>query len=188
MSQSPTPPLSYRTPPPPAARRRGWRKVVGWSLFVVVALVLFMLLSRQRTPYARISFTNFVDHLQAGRVTWVTVESDVATGQFGAPQPVTGGRRVMYFQTQLPHSAAHDWAFAEWLIENRNGANVNFKGTDSLVINILLPLIPWLLIFAFIWFIVFRAMRKAQENRGNQVVITGPGRWVPDQPQPAGEA
>lgn len=188
MSQLPAQPLSYHAPPPaPSAKRRGWGKWVGWTLFVVVALLLFMLLSKQGSAYTRIPFSEFAEHLQAGRVSWVTINIDEATGQFKSPQTVAGRQRL-HFLTELPDSAADDWAFAEWLLNNSAGAEIRFQSSHSLLINLLLPLIPWLLIFAFIWFIVFRAMRKAQEARQNQVVITGPGRWVPDEPQKPGAA
>jgi preprotein translocase subunit YajC len=32
----------------------------------------------------------------------------------------------------------------------------------NLLVNVLLPLVPWFLIFAFIWFFVFRQLRRAQ--------------------------
>lgn len=188
MSLPPAQPLSYPSPPLTSPKRSGRGKWIGWTLFVVVALVLFMLLSKQDTRYARISFTDFTNHLQAGRVAWVSINVDEATGQFTSPQWVRGGRQHLYFQAQLPHSASHDWAFTEWLTKNSNGADVRFQSSNSLIINILLPLIPWLLIFAFVWFLVLRALRKAQETRAPQLVITGPGRWVPDEPQKPGDA
>ena len=188
MSQLPAQPLSYHAPPPaPPATRRGWGKWLAWTLFVVVALLLFMLLSKQDSAYTKIPFSEFAEHLQKGRVSWVIIEAQEATGQFNSPQTVAGRQRL-HFLTELPDSAVHDWAFAEWLMKNSGGAEIRYRSTHSLFINILLPLIPWLLIFAFVWFVVFRALRKAQEARQNQVVITGPGRWVPDEPQKPGAA
>jgi ATP-dependent Zn protease len=82
-----------------------------------------------------------------------------------------------------------NWDFVRWLLENSRGtATVEIRNANNVLVNILLPLIPWLLIFGFIWFFVFRQLRKTSCIKTAQAVATGPGRWVPDEPGKAGQA
>jgi ATP-dependent Zn protease len=167
-------------PPGAPERPKKWRGAFGWVLFIGLGVVLFMLLSKQETAVGRVSLSDFVDHLHNGRVTVVTLEGDEITGRFSSPQQSTGGKSTLWFRTALPQGVTGDWAFTQWLLENRKGADVHVRAQNSLVMNILLPLIPWLLIFGFIWFFVFRPLRKSAATKPAQVLITGPGRWVPD--------
>jgi ATP-dependent Zn protease len=182
-----TKPLSYQSPAPAPERPKKWRGAFGWVLFIGLAVMLFMLLSKQETAVGRVSLSDFVDHLRNGRVSVVTLEGDEVTGRFTSPQPATGEKTTLWFRTSLPKGVTGDWAFIQWLLEHRRGADVYVRGQNSLVTNILLPLIPWLLIFGFIWFFVFRPLRKSTSIKPTQVLITWPGRWVPDEPQKTGE-
>ena len=188
MTQPPQPPLSYYGPPPappippPKSFRRGF---LGWVLFLGVCVLLFLLLS-QRSPTPRgspIALSEFTSRLESNQVHAVTVSTDELRGEFLSAQSLPDGRTVLYFRTPLPPGTADSWPFLEWLLSHRGGAVVSVEPQpNSLVANILLPLIPWLLIFGFIWFFVFRQLRNAARNQ--TVTITGPGRWVPDPPGP----
>src|SRR5436853_7182689 len=48
-----------------------------------------------------------------------------------------------------------------WLSLQSNIASLRAEDNANLVVNILVPLIPWLLILAFIWFFVFRQLRNS---------------------------
>jgi hypothetical protein len=64
------------------------------------------------------------------------------------------------FATELPAGTSGNWGFTQWLLENGQGAKITVNNQSNLIVNILLPLIPWLLIFFFIWFFVFRTLRR----------------------------
>ena len=58
-------------------------------------------------------------------------------------------------------------------------------GSNNLLLNILVPLIPWLLIFFFIWFFVFRVLRRAQTTPAEPmrvIVVNPPGGQAPASP------
>jgi len=192
MTVPPQPPLPYytpATPPPEQPRKSSRRGVVAWVLFIGLCVLLFMLLS-QRAPAQRgqlVPLSEFTTRLTSGQVRRLSVGSDEIRGEFNSAQSLPGGQSAVEFRTPLPPGAADSWPFIEWLLANRGGAVVSVESqSQSLVANILLPVIPWLLIFGFIWFFVFRQLRHA--GRSQQVVITGPGRWVPDPPAQAGPA
>jgi cell division protease FtsH len=46
-------------------------------------------------------------------------------------------------------------------MKQRGATKVEAKNQSNLLMNILLPLVPWLLIFGFIWFFVFRQLRNS---------------------------
>jgi ATP-dependent Zn protease len=55
-------------------------------------------------------------------------------------------------------------------------AEVRVENNPNLFVNLVLPLVPWLLIFLFIWFFVFRQLRKAspQPTKPMPVYIINP--------------
>lgn len=181
------PPLHYNAPPMAAPRPHlPLRRLLTWALFIGLAVFLFLLLS-QRTPAAiepaageQIALSDFVSRLEANQVRTIAIGRSEVRGEFSSPQTLPDGRSLLRFRTPLPEGMGESWAFVEWVLATRGSAVVSVAETpNSVLMNILLPLIPWLLIFSFIWFMVFRQLRKAGKN---QVVITGPGRWVPDPP------
>jgi ATP-dependent Zn protease len=189
MGQFPPQPLNYMGSPPVAPQLRQpsfARRSFGWILFIGLAIMMFMLLSTKGgTAYPAIPLNEFADQLKRQQVVSVTVEGDEITGALRTPLNLPNGTRVMQFRTALPPGATGDWKFMQWLLETGQGSTrIDVRGANNYVVNILLPLIPWLLIFGFIWFFVFRNLRKTQQ--ATRFVISGPGRWVPDEPGKAG--
>lgn len=72
------------------------------------------------------------------------------------------GSSSVTFSVTLPQGVTESWAFVQWVLDNRRDAQVTVDNNSSLLVNILVPLIPWLLIFGFIWFFVFRVLRRVQ--------------------------
>ena len=185
MGQFPQQPLHYAgpgLPPVPSGpkQRRGW---IIWLICIVAAVVVFLLLSKQAPDrHQRIPLSEFLDQLQLGRVARVVITRDEVVGEFKAAQVVSGGKTVLYFRTQLPESA--DWNAVAWIVEHRNAATVDVQNDESYVVNILLPWIPWLIIFGLVYLVVVRPLRR---RHSTQIIITGLGRWVPDDPGKAAQ-
>ena len=141
------------------------RKLIGWVLFIGLAIMLFLLLNKAPSPYASIPIDEFTMLLKADRVRSVTVETDRLIGEFSHPQ-TTGnqGERVQRFQVQLPAGTTQSWLFMQWLLDNRQNATVRVENHPNWLLQVIIPLIPWLLIFGFIWFFVFRKLRGAQST------------------------
>lgn len=174
MSQAPVP------PPVPhygiAPRRKGLKAgVFGWFIFIAIALVLFMLLQNGSSHGTSIPLSDFQSLLRTDKVSELTVEGSRITGIFSMPQNIRG-KSVLRFQTEIPKEAV-SWQFTQWLLEQRGDAIVNVNNNSNLLLDILVPLIPWLLIFGFIWFFVFRQLR-----RGAQVPFAGYSQQPPPPP------
>jgi ATP-dependent Zn protease len=157
--------------------------------------MLFMLLST-RGPESRgrlIPLSGFTDLFEAGQVATLTVERDELYGEFhtapASRRPDTGAdaraaESARRFRVALPNGMGENWGFLQWLLDHRHEATLTARNdANNYVLNILLPVIPWLLIFGFIWFFVFRQLRKTSAQQQSVIVAPGPGRWVPDSPE-----
>ena len=189
MGQLPQQHLNYAAPNPAPGIRFG-RGLFGWLLFIGLAVMLFMVLDSGKGSLATLPLGVFVQRLEAKQVTSIVIDGDKIIGT------ITGGQR---FRTPLPPGMSGDWSFVQWLIEKSQGtAVVEVHNPNNVWINILLPLVPWLLIFLFIWFFVFRQVRKASCAQPSAAAAAaavptvatpaGPGRWVPDGAGKAGQA
>jgi cell division protease FtsH len=145
----------------PSGGMRFSRGVFGWVLFVVLAIMLFMLLSQGRKNEQKVSISDFQTWLQAGKVKTVTIETDELHGEFTTEMPGTDGKPYRYFRTETPTGASNEWLFTQWLLEHRGAAGVDVVNGNNVLINLIVPLVPWLLIFGFIWFFVFRQLRNS---------------------------
>ena len=183
MGQLPQQPLSYRVPTPalPVVPPRRTRKLFAWILFIGLCVMLFMLLSKQGGTFKMLPLGEFVEKLENKQIVSVAIEVDeliVKTSD--------GGN----YKTALPPGLASNWDFVRWLLDKSQGnASVEVRNANNLVVNILLPLVPWLLIFLFIWFFVFRQLRQTAKAQPSQAApFLGPGRWVPDEPGKTGQS
>ena len=154
--QPPIPP--YQPTPNPR------RKLFGWALFIALAVMLFLLLNKSGAPYPSVAISDVFEQLKDGHVSYVTIDGDRLLGEFRTPLPVGDqGERVLKFQSALPQGSGSDFSTVRYLTENAQGAKVYVGNNPNLLVNILVPLIPWLLIFGFIWFFVFRQLRSVRK-------------------------
>jgi cell division protease FtsH len=139
------------------------RGLFGWILFVGLAFMVFMLLNRGQDTAEEVYLSDFLRLLEADKVRTLTIVGDEIRGEFTEPQTP---QNIMNFVTAVPAGTAADWQFTQYINERRQNAEVRVENRQNLLINILLPLIPWILIFAFIWFFIFRQLRNAGGGAG----------------------
>jgi cell division protease FtsH len=138
------------------------RGIFGWVLFIGLAIMLITLLQYKTKPSAPVSLTEFQTKLLEGKVQTVTIEGDDLNGQFVSPQTLPGQQSpVTNFHTSVPTGSSSTWAYSQWMLDHAHGADVKVENNQNLLINLLVPLIPWILIFGFIWFFVFRQLRNS---------------------------
>ena len=87
-----------------------------------------------------------------------------------------GPKEVLHYKTTFPQSYIPQQGFTE-ILKAAEGKNVKIEAENggSLLMNIIVPLIPWLLIFGFIWFFVFRQLRNSA-GAGGMLGNFGKGR------------
>jgi len=172
------PPLHYRVPEP--ARRSGWWTAAKWVLGLgafFVVLLLFFLVEKVPAPVGqeRFPLSDFRRELLDQNVATVVVGTGELHGTFRRGIVGPSGRAATAFGVDLPASLTENWEFTNWVLENGNGAQVSMRTNDNLLANILVPLIPWMLVFGIIWFFVFRQMRAQHRKQEEpiRVVVVG---------------
>jgi len=143
------------------------RGIFGWFLFGALCVVLFYLLSNRGGSYTQISLGQFWTQLGQGNVKTITIEGDQIKGEFRSDVqiPNVGSGSIRRFRAELTPNAGSG-PFLVDLLNNRNGADIVAENTQNIFLSIFVPLIPWLLIFGFIWFVVFRQLRNSAAGGG----------------------
>jgi cell division protease FtsH len=148
-----------RTVNPNGPGLRFGRGLFGWVLAVGVVIMLITLM-QMKGKAPTISLSELTNQLKENNVQSVMIDGDEVEGKLIAPK-VIGTDKVTDFRTPIGPNATSNWDFTAWLLANRGEAEVKVDNNQNLLINMLLPLIPWVLIFGFIWFFVFRQLRNS---------------------------
>lgn len=157
-----------RPGPPATSGMRFSRGVFGWVLCIGLVIMLLSLLRLNNKTYTPVSLSEFQVKLFDDKVQSVTVDGDDLSGQFMQPQAVVGVTTgpVTNFRTSVPTGTSQSFSFTQWLLANRHNAEVKVENNPNLIINILLPIVPWILFIALIYFFVFRQLRNSAGSGG----------------------
>src|ERR1700683_2513074 len=137
-----------RTPPNGGGMRVG-RGLFGWVLFIGLAIVLFMLLQSTRPNNTKIPFTDFETYLTDGKVKSFTIDGDDVTGELKPAYnlPGSGGSSTLFSPSYPAGTFSAGSGYLAHLMTERGDAQGTAQNQSNLLINILVPLVPWLLIF-----------------------------------------
>jgi ATP-dependent Zn protease len=174
-----TPPFaSYAYPQtqnvPPRGSKLG-RGLFGWVLFIGLAVMLFVVLNNRSTAHNDISITEFRKAVMDGNIAEVSVQDDYIQGRFIKPmQTQRSATGIAQFRVDIPKGVGTDWRFLDWMMEH--GITLRANNNSNLHSSVLIPLIPWLLIFCFIYIFIFRQLRKSspQGQQPIPVIIVNP--------------
>src|SRR5207248_318358 len=148
--------IPFATPAPP--RRSFGKGLFGWVLFVGLAIMLFVLLRREAGPAYELSLSDFTTELTNHNLKTIHIEGDEISGQFIRSPTYANG--ITQYRASVPTGIAGQWSFIQWVLDNRGIAKVTVNNDNNLILQFVMPLIPWLLIFGFVWFFIFRQLRK----------------------------
>jgi cell division protease FtsH len=135
------------------------RGLFGWVLFIGLAIMLWILFQKG-TSKPVIAYSDFMVQLDQGHVKEMKLSDGEVAGTFTSPQHI-GTVTTTEFRTKVAAKGSSTWDAQQFLTKNRHGAQVSYEGDNSLLIDLVVPLIPWILIFGFIWFFVFRQLRNS---------------------------
>src|SRR6478609_1040303 len=139
--------------------------LVGWLLFIGLAVLLVMLVSGGNKQRQEIPIGDFFRYLKEDKIAEVLVEGDDISGKFVQKMPVltSGGASVetVEFRTQVTVGFMAQQGLQKILDTPTRSTKIRAENPNNFWVSIILPLIPWLLIFGFIWFFVFRQLRGA---------------------------
>jgi len=141
------------------------RGLFGWFLFGAMCLVLFLLLNSRGSNFRTLNLSDVWRQLEAANVRMIAIEGDVLKGEFLSEVPFPNMGRVRYFRCELPPNASSGPLLLE-LLNKRNGADIVAENTQNLFVSIIVPLIPWALMIAFVWFFFLRQLRNSASGAG----------------------
>jgi cell division protease FtsH len=167
--------MSEQRPPERPIRKNGrnlpngpmrvGRGLFGWVLILGLLILVFMFLQNTRKNYQNISISDFETKLNQDAVKSATIDGDNITGEFREKQILSVGSStapVTDFSVTYPSGTFSGGSgYLGKIMDMRRNAEINAENNSNLLLNILVPLIPWLLIFGFIWFFVFRQLRNS---------------------------
>ncbi|HEY1683638.1 MAG TPA: ATP-dependent zinc metalloprotease FtsH [Tepidisphaeraceae bacterium] len=141
------------------------RGLFGWFLFIVVVVMLVMLLKSYNSKQSNeISLSEFVHDIQQDKVATATIEGSEATGELKQAMP---GQTSEFknFHVKLESDATVSPEMEQYLLSvaERSHSSVVLKVEDSQnqIVNLILPVLPWVVLFVIIWFLVFRQLRNS---------------------------
>jgi cell division protease FtsH len=156
----PTPPPTDPKKPPGGPNMRMSRSVVSWLLLLGLAMVLVTLLQTKIAPAKKRSISEFYKLVENKQVASLVIKEDgtlrgTLTERLQGEEPDA----PLYFEVEYPREAINH-ELIEKLTAALPDADVRAEKQNQFVL-ILLNMLPWLLVFAFIWFVIFRQIRNA---------------------------
>src|SRR5947208_9728477 len=116
MSNDPPPTAQYATPggyvpfaTPVPPRPKIVRSLVGWAIFIGLAVMLFVFLKRDQGSAYDLPLDAFAAELSNGNLRSIFIEGDELGGQFVNPPAYTSG--ASRYRTVLPPGMAGQWSF-----------------------------------------------------------------------------
>jgi cell division protease FtsH len=150
-------------PKPPPRMSRG---AFTWIIIFGLALMLLFMLRGGMSQPNEISSNDFWKHIQDGNVNKVVVkEDDVITGEFKRAPPNATNNSTEF---QLDYGNA--WKEYDTIYRRIHEADptveVSAQKSNNLLFGVLIQMIPWLLLIAMIYFLVFRQLRQSSGGAG----------------------
>src|SRR5882672_9896460 len=134
------------------------RGLFGWVLFIGLAVMLFIILQSKSRGSVPVDISEVQTQLKAGNVAEVTLDGETLRGTFRRDIAVPGASaKVHNFRTDVPPTQ-NLWEVCNWLLTQaeKTQTAVKVENSSGLLTTLIVPLIPWILVFGFIWFFVFR--------------------------------
>ncbi len=163
MQDDPRPQKPGRNPPP---RMRMSRGVASWIGFILIAVMIAMIVSQQMPQADVISIDEFWRHAEANHFAEILISDERITGSFredvpGRPHGPSATRKfkVNYRVDRVAEVEAQ-------LRKVCPNTKISYEPGGAPYTQLLIGIIPWLLIFGFIWFFVFRQLRASAGGAG----------------------
>ncbi len=150
---------------PPAKFGRGGG--LSWLIFLGLALAMFALLGRSYPKATSLTIDQFYAKLEKGEIKELVIKNTVITGKLTTLTGQKAGSSAD-FEVSFPQRTLESYEFLESLRIQalKTNTSIRVENSDNIFVQVLLPLVPWLLIFGFIWFFVFRQLRSSAGGAG----------------------
>ena len=158
-------------PRPPARMSRG---LFSWIIIVALGLMFLFMLNQSMPKANKIQISEFWTHIENGDIERVVVQEDTIKGEFreGRVPPKADGSAGMedfeceYLGVVQKIEDVRKEISQITAVHGYPRVIFGSEATNNLFFNVLLSTIPWLLILALIWFLLFRQLRQSGGGAG----------------------
>jgi cell division protease FtsH len=137
---------------------------MSWIGFVLVALMIAVVIQSEYTTPNTIPIDRFWSEAKEGKYKTVTVSDDAILGTYKPTKEPKKG--VTRFKVAYRVGDEFDAVVERVRSTVPEGTEIRYEQSTGPLINMLINLIPWLLIFGFIWFFVLRQLRASAGGAG----------------------
>ncbi|MGC4033009.1 MAG: ATP-dependent zinc metalloprotease FtsH [Tepidisphaeraceae bacterium] len=145
------------------------RGVFGWVLFIGVAILLFLYLNQQKGADRRYRHQPLLPKPSITRKSKdLRISGEDVYGEFNKEDPAdTTAQRPAYnkFRVSYPIGLTSQYEWLHNVLYNAKGERRLFPVTNenqnNLLLSILIPFVPWVIVFVVIWFIFIRQLRNS---------------------------
>ncbi len=139
------------------------RNIVSWLVLLGLAMVLVSVLSNQLAPSTTLSISEFETLVADKQIKTLVIKEDGMIE--GERVPVEADPNTpLQFTVIFPREAI-DGEFVQRLVTGLPDADVKAEKPSQFLL-ILLSMLPYILIFAIVWFFIFRQIRNASGPGG----------------------
>lgn len=143
------------------------RATFGWIMFFGMAILLLLLLNSSMQKTNDITIDAFRKDVIAERVQDVSIKANSITGKLKAPNDQA---KPTPFQVDVRQGLLDNMEFYQSVgLAAKDGTwklPVTFDTNRGVFTDVLLSTLPWLLVFGFLWFFLFRQLRMANGGAG----------------------
>jgi cell division protease FtsH len=131
--------------------------VLWWVVFIVFSLMLVMTVMNRMESRAKLTMDVFMNELETGNIQRLVIQGDRIVGE---RREVKGVNEPKDFEVEFPPQTL-DGQFTQHVIDAARKSQTEVKADNNtgVLFNLLINIVPWILVFAFIWFFVFRQLR-----------------------------
>ena len=138
------------------------RNVVSWLVLLGLAMILVALLQNSLGTPEPMSISEFDTHVKNHDIKSIVLKEDgTIEGLKKGPTQGESPNANLQFRVPYPPDAIDKEFLDELILAVRDGGgDVKYERQNQFVL-LLISMLPWILIFGFIWFFIFRQLRAS---------------------------
>ncbi len=163
--QGPPGPNGPKGPMPP--RMRMTRGLMGWIGIGLIALMIVVVVKQSYVQPQDLSIDEFWKEAENNRFEEIVISDDRFTETYRDKAQGQPRRRAGKNEFMVRYNTMGRFDEVETKVRSAAPATkIKYEESNQPLFNMLIGIIPWLLIFAFIWFVVIRQIRSSAGGAG----------------------
>jgi len=151
---------------PPGTPMRMSRGLLGWAVFIGLSVILVAILMSSMSQKTTLTMDEFWGEARDKNVAEVVLQE--SNGKLtGKLKEVPGQDQSKEFEVEWPPSEFENLSDELGRIDPDMG--IRADNSSGYFFQILINIVPWILVFAFIWFFVFRQLRGVGGGPGGML-------------------